>query len=113
MMYYYQSFINYPQDTHLIALLQLVQVSAVVLVDAPSILCTHNKCSTSRSMNIVQWGDKTSPRNVTLRMELPDMIQVPSRSSVALERCLHLYGVKQMQYNFPGHDGSLEFEKTC
>ena len=36
---YYQSFISYPQD--LIPLLQLVQVSAVVLVDAPSILCTQ------------------------------------------------------------------------
>ena len=33
------SFISYPED--LIPLLQLVQVSAVVLVDAPSVLCTH------------------------------------------------------------------------
>ena len=73
----------------------------------------HTIYSTSRSMNTVLWGNKKSPRNVTLRMELPDMIQVPSRSSVALEWCLYLHDVKQMQYNFPGHDGSLEFEKTC
>ena len=33
---------SYPQHTHLIPLLQLVQVSAVVLVDAPSVLCAHN-----------------------------------------------------------------------
>ena len=58
----------------------------------------HTIYSTSRSMNTVLWGNKKSPRNVTLRMELPDIIQVPSRSSVALERCLLLHDVNAIQF---------------
>ena len=105
-LHYYQSFISYPQD--LVPLLQLVQVSAVVLVDAPSVLCTHNiQLHFQWTLFKNQGGNKKSPRNVTLRMELPDIIQVPSRSSVALEWCSHLHDVKQMQYDFPGHDASL------
>ena len=62
------------EHAYLVAFLQLIQICAVVFINTPTIL------NSSEIMMI----EKVQESLKTLSIEFPDMIQVPSLSSVAL-----------------------------